>query len=127
MACACPDHLSGRPNEGYPCLDAGASEIGILGEEAVSGMDGVNTGFHTDGYQAVNIQVAVSWQVMFRHGIGFVGHLQVEAGLFDPGVHRYGPDAHTPARSDNPARYLPPIGDHDFLYFSQVVIFHSSH
>ena len=54
------DDLAGRADEGEVVLDADLGELGVLGQEAVAGMDGVGAGDLGRGDDVGDVQVALA-------------------------------------------------------------------
>ncbi|MNM30557.1 hypothetical protein D3C81_411190 [compost metagenome] len=107
------DRTGGRTDEGDPRRDAGVSEIGVLGEEAVAGMDGLRAG------AACSIEDGITAQVALARGggadvDGLVGQAHMACIAVRIGIHRHGGDAEATAGGDDAAGDLAAVGDQDF-------------
>ena len=104
------DHLRGRADEGEPGAGAGAGEAGVLGEEAVAGMDRVGAGAPR------RVDDGVAAQVGLRRGGSGQSHRLVGLGdegssCVGVGEHRDGGDAHLPAGAEDAPCDLAAVGD----------------
>src|SRR2546426_119351 len=54
------DHLPGGPDEGEPGVRAGLGEAPVLGEEAVAGMDGLDSDAPGDIEDALDVEIALA-------------------------------------------------------------------
>jgi hypothetical protein len=73
-------------------VDDGLGEVGVLGEEAVAGVDGVGPGLLGDGQQLLLHEVTVTGCGAVER-IRLVGHLDVQGVAIGIGVNRHGSDA----------------------------------
>lgn len=85
-------------------------EVGVLGEEAVAGVDGVGAGGDRRLHDQVGAQVGVGGG-RARESYGRVGHARVEGVRVRVGVHGDRSDAQFTARAEDPAGDLAPVGD----------------
>ena len=87
-----------------------AHEVGVLGEEAVAGVDGLGAGLLPDGDDLVDVEVAL------RRGgladvVGFVGQLHVERVAVRVRVHHDRVNAQVTARADDADGDLSAVSD----------------
>jgi len=108
------DRIGRRAHEGQAVLNAGTSEGGVLGDEPVAGMDSV--GVHTQRGidQEVGPQVGLGWRGS-RQAYGDVGLGDVERVGVGVGVDGRSGDTHLTAGSEDPARDLASVGDHQHI------------
>ena len=104
------DRLGAGTDPGQPRLDDPACEVGVLGQEAVAGVNRVGP----RAERRLDHQVAA--EVRLGRGVAGQGHGDV--GLGDEphrgirvGVHRHGLDPEVPAGPEHPPRDLAPVGD----------------
>ena len=71
------DRLGGGADPGQPGVDDGLGEVGVLGEEAVAGVDGVGAGLLRDVDDLVDDQVGVAGR-RAAEGEGLVGLAHVQ-------------------------------------------------
>ncbi len=104
------DHIRRRADEGDAGLRAGLGEFGILGEEAVSGVDGVGVGACRHIENGGDVQIAVGR----RRGadrIRAVGERHVQGAGVGGGVDGDRFDTQLPAGPDDADSDLPAVGD----------------
>jgi hypothetical protein len=104
------DGLGGGSDPDQACVDDGLGEVGVFGEEAVAGVDGVGTGL------GCGAQEFVDHQIRFRRGLaaereGFVGEADVGGVGVGFGVDGDRGVARVCCCSDHPDCDLPAIGD----------------
>ena len=87
-------------------------KVGVFGEKAVAGMDGLGAGYQRRGDYAVLVQIALR-RVAGADAVAFVGHGHVEHVLVSFGIHRHGGDAHLLAGADYPDGDLAAVGYED--------------
>ena len=108
------DVCRARADEDEAVLLDDGREVRTLGEEAVTGVNGVGVGDLAGGDDRRDVEVALS------------GRRRADADrlIGEPGVHRlgvrrgvdgHGLDAELPAGTDDPDRDLPPVGDQDLV------------
>ena len=85
--------LGAGSDEGDAGAFAGARQRGILGEEAVAGMDGVDALFLGQGDDALDIQVGFHGAFAFADQVGFVGLEAVQAEAVFLGIDGDGAQA----------------------------------
>ena len=106
------DRLRRRADEDDAGVAAGAREPGVLGEEAVAGMDGLGAGLLRGVEDAVDAQVALArWRGADRHR--FVGVQHVQRGAVGLGVDGDRRIAELAAGADDADRDLAAIGNED--------------
>ncbi|MCW0416072.1 hypothetical protein NB689_001826 [Xanthomonas sacchari] len=108
-----------RSDEHQPARGAGFGELGVLGQEAVAGMDGLRAAALRGLEDALAAQVALAR----RRGAdvhGLVGQAHVARVAVGIGVHGHGGDAELAAGGDHPAGDLAAIGDEDLVEGRQV-------
>lgn len=106
------DRLGVRPDPGEPGVLDGAGEAGVLGEEAVPGVDGVGPGGAGGGDHEIGAQVGVGRAVAGEPD-GGVGLADVGGGGVGVGVDGDGGEAQVVAGAQDAAGYLAPVGDED--------------
>ena len=101
-----------RADPDQPGVEHGLREVGVLGQEAVAGVDGVGAGGARGVDQQVGAQVGVG-----RRGAGqpdgAVGLARVRAVGVRVGVDGDGADAEVAAGAEDPAGDLAAVGDQD--------------
>ena len=105
------EHFDGGADEGDAGFGAGAGEGGVLGEEAVAGVDGVGAGGlcgFDDGFD-----VEVGGDSPALEGDGFVGDAGVEGGGVVFGVDGDGVEAEVCGGSDDADGDFTPVGDEE--------------
>ncbi len=102
----------GRADEGDAGVIAGADEGGVLGEEAIAGMDGFGPAAEGDFEDLVDVQIGFAGG-RGAEEIGFVGVSNVERGAVDVGVNGDGGDAEFAAGADDADGDLSAVGDED--------------
>ena len=108
------DRLGRRADPGQPGADDRAGEVGVLGQEAVAGVDRVGAGRLGRGQDRVDVEVGL--------GRGVAGQPYGDVGLADVrqpgvgvGVDRDRRDAERAAGAEDPGRDLGPVGDQQSL------------
>ncbi len=107
------DGAGRRADEGDAGRRAGIGEVGILGQEAVTGVDRLRAG------QACGIEQGITAQVALTCGgrtnvDGFVGQPHVARVAVSIGIHRHGGDAEAAAGGDDATGDFATVGDQDF-------------
>jgi hypothetical protein len=106
-------HLGGRgPDEDQARVQAGLGEIGVLGKEAVAGVDGLRPAGLGDGDDAGPVQVALGRRGR-TDGMRLVAGGHVEGPGVGLGEYGRGPDAQLPQGAGHPAGDFAPVGDED--------------
>ncbi len=109
-----PDVLRGRADEGEAVLLDHLREVGVLGEEAVAGVDGIGPGDLGRGQDRHRVQVgALGGRRADTDAL--VGQAHMHGLGVDGGVHGHGRDAHLVAGAQDPDCHLAAIGDQDLL------------
>ena len=106
------DRLGRGTDEQDPGTGAGAREGGVLGEEAVSRVDGVRASRLAGGDHAVDDKIALA-RGRGTHPHRFVAAADVQRGAVRIAVDGDRADAHLPAGARYPHRDLAAIGDQD--------------
>ena len=108
-------HLYGggrRPHPAGARLDDGPGEAGVLGQEAVAGVDGVGSAAGDDVEETLDREVALR-----RRGapeqVRLIGGPDVAGPPVGLGVHGHRCDAEVPAGPGHPHGDLAPVGDQD--------------
>ncbi len=107
--------LRRRAHKGYPVLPASLGEVRILGEEAVSRVDGVDTGLlgHLQDLRAVEVAAGLG-----RRGadeVGLVGKAHMAGVAIHIGVDRHPDDTHLHAGAQHPQGDLASISHQQLL------------
>ena len=106
--------LAGGPMNTTPGLLAGLGEVGVLGEESVSGVDRLGPGLLGRLEDLLDVQVALG-----RNGraqqMGLVGLADVRSLTIRLRVHAHGDDPHLLQRPHDANGDLAPVGDQDLL------------
>ena len=108
------DGLGRGPDEGHAPLGDGPGEVGVLGEEAVAGVDGVGPALLDGLEDRLGVEVALGRRLA-PQGVGLVGQPDVERVPVELGVDGHGGHAHLPAGPDDPDGDLSPVGDENLL------------
>lgn len=87
------EEFGGGADESDAVLGAGAGEGGVFGEEAVAGVDGIDTFFGGHGDDAVDIEVGLNGTFALADQVGFVGLEAVEGESVFLGEDGHGSDA----------------------------------
>ena len=107
-----------RPGAGADEADVAAfadiREVGVFGEEAVAGVDGIDVGDFGGADQAVDAEVALLGGT-FTNTDGFIGHLDVHGVGVGLGVDGDGADVELLARADDADGDFAAVSDQDFL------------
>ena len=99
----------GRADEGESGGGAGFGEIGVFGEEAVAGVDGVGARGVGGGDDVVGAEIAVAGGGE-ADVVGFVGEGNVEGVLVGVGIDGDGAQAHAAGGADDPAGDFAAVG-----------------
>ena len=102
----------GGPMKVTPRVGDGPGEVGVLGEEAVAGVDGVGAAARDRVEDGLGVEVALG-RGLAAEGVGLVGEADVQGVAVEVGVHGDGGDAELAARADDPDGDLAPVGDQD--------------
>ncbi len=106
------DRFGRRADEDEARVLAGSGEGGVLGEEAVAGMDGVRARLRAAWSRAVDVEVAVA-RVRRPDADRLVGQPDVERLLVGGRVDGDGAEAELAAGADHPDGDLAAVGDED--------------
>ena len=106
------DGRGGGADEHEAGLRAGLGEVGVLGQEAVSGVDGLGAGLVRGGDDPLLVQVGVARRRRADRDCD-VGHRGVQRALVGLGVDGDGADAHATGGADDAAGDLAAVGDQD--------------
>src|SRR5512139_3498965 len=107
------DHLGRGADEADAAARADGREVGIFGEKAVAGMQGIAAGGGRQVDQGVRVEVAEDG--VLADVVGLVGLLHVEGVAVGVGVDGDRLDAQFGAGADDADRNLAPVGDQYFL------------
>src|SRR5580698_6378077 len=102
------------PDESDAPLGDGAGEVGVLGEEAVTGVDGVGAALLDGAEDRLGVEVALGRRLA-AEGVGLVGHADMQGVAIEVGVHGHRADAELAARPDDPDGDLTTICNKDLL------------
>ena len=108
------DGLGGRADERDAARAADLREGGVLGQEAVAGMDGLAVGDRGRRDDARDVEVAQA-RLGRPDADGLVGQAHGQGVGVGGGVGDHGADSHLAARPDDPERDLAPVGDEDLV------------
>lgn len=100
------------PDPDEPGVDHGLGELGVLGEETVTGVHSVSAGPLSDVQEFFDVQVGVRRGCTVQ-GECLVGQLHEEGTGVRVGVDRHGVDARVASRPDHADGDLTPVGDQD--------------
>ena len=103
-----------RADPDQPGVDDGLGEVGVLGEEAVAGVDGVGAGVGGDRDDLGDVEVGLG-RGRAAEGVGLVGEADEERVAVGVGVDRDGADAGVLAGADDADGDLAAVGDQDLL------------
>ena len=106
------DGLGRGTDEGHAPGGDGPGEVGVLGEEAVAGVDGLGAAALDDVEDGLGVEVALGGRLP-AEGVGLVGQADVEGVAVEVGVDGDGGDAELAAGADDPDGDLAPVGDED--------------
>ena len=106
------DGLGGGADPGQPGVDHGLRERGVLGEEAVAGVDRVGAGLAGDVEQLVLHQVGVAGGRAAER-VGLVGDLDVQRVAVGVGIHGDRADPAVRARPRDAHGDLATVGNED--------------
>ncbi|GAA2915607.1 hypothetical protein GCM10020221_09200 [Streptomyces thioluteus] len=104
------DGLRRRADPGQPGVDDGLRELGVLGEEAVTGVDRVGPGLGRGGKHLGHVEVAGSRSVTAQR-IRLIGHPDMHGVPVRVRVDRHACDPGVPARTSNADSDFATIGD----------------
>jgi hypothetical protein len=89
------------PDERNPRRRARAGELGILGEEAVPGMNEINLPLFGQRYQAWDVKVSADRSLAFADQVGFIRLESMDAEAIFLGVNRHSPQSQLRRRPEN--------------------------
>ena len=105
--------LGPRADEGDPGLGAGAGELGVLGQEAVAGVDGVDLASRcASATIAGDVEVAADRLAGLADAVGLVGLEPVQGEAVLVRIDGDGADAQLVGRAEDPDGDLAAVGDH---------------
>ena len=108
------EELDPRAHEDDARLGTGGGKLGVFGEEAVAGMDGVDPVFLGDRHDAVDIEIGANRLAGLPDQVGLVGLEAMEGEAVFVGIDRHGTDAQLMGRAKHPDRNLTAVGDEEF-------------
>ncbi len=103
-----------RADKGDPGGLAAAHEVGVLAEEAVTGVDGLGAGVGGDGQQLVDLQVGIGSSA-FAEAVGFVGQPYVQAVGVAFGVNGNGANTEGAQGADDAGGDGATVGDQNLV------------
>ncbi len=95
--------------------DAGLGEVGVLGEEAVPGVDRVGPDLRRGLQDQIGDEIRVGGRGALQAD-GLIGLLDEQRVGIGVGVHDSGPDAQLARRAQHPAGDLATVGDENLLH-----------
>ena len=104
------DGLGRGPDEDDAGLTAGPGEVGVLGQEAITGVHRARAAAAAGVDDELDVQVAVARRPGAQAQCG-VGQLHVARVAVGVGIHRHGSQAHGPRRADHAAGDFSAIGN----------------
>ena len=108
------DGRRGRADERDTHGGDGAGEVGVLGEEAVAGVDTVRAAAADRVQDRLGVEVALSCALAAER-VRLVGEADVVGVAIELGVHGDGLHAEVPSGPDDPHGDLTTVGDQDLL------------
>ena len=90
-----------RSDESDAGAIAGARKRGVLGQEAVPRMDGVDALLMSEGDNAFHVEIGLHWALAFAHEVGFVGLEAVQGQAVFLGVNGDGAQAEFVGRAQD--------------------------
>ena len=108
------DGLGRRSDEGHAALGDGAGEVGVLGEEAVAGVDPVGPALLDGVEDGLGVEVALGRRLAAER-VGLVGHADVQGVAVEVGVDGHRADAQLATRPDHPDGDLAAVCNQDLL------------
>ena len=106
------DRRRWRADEGDPAFGDRPGEVGVLGEEAVAGVDGIGTGLFDRVENGVGVDVGLCGGLATKR-VGLVGEPDVQSVSIELAVHGDGGDAEF-AKADDTDGDFATVGDQDF-------------
>jgi hypothetical protein len=103
-----------RPDPGQPRVQDGLGEAGVLGQEAVAGVDGLRAGLLGRRQQPGRVEISVRGDRPVQRQ-GLVGQPGERGALIRVGVDRDGRQAGVAAGPHHPQRDLAAVGNEDAL------------
>ncbi|OMI33961.1 choline dehydrogenase [Streptomyces sparsogenes DSM 40356] len=100
---------------GQAGVEDGLGEVGVLGQEAVAGVDGVGAGFGGGGQDLGLVEVAGRWCVTAQR-VGFVGRAHMHRVPVRIGIDRNTRDPGIPTGTGNADRDFATIGDEHLFH-----------
>ena len=94
-------------------ITAHLGELVVLGQEAVTGVDGVSSAGGGCSQDVGNVEIALAAQ-RFAHADRFIGKLDVERVFVHRAVNRDGGDAELSAAPNDPEGNFAAVGDQHF-------------
>ena len=110
-----PDGVRAGTDPGQPGVQDGLGEVGVLGEEAVAGVDGVRTGLGRDGEELRDVQVGVRGRVAVQ-AEGLIRGGDVQGVGVDVGIHGDGRQLRVVAGPGYADRDFSTVGDQDLAH-----------
>ena len=111
------DDVGRRADERDTLLGAAPREVGVLGEKAVAGMDGVAPGILGNRKNRVDVEVALG-RGCRADAVGVLGELHVQRLAVCLGIDDNGLDIELATRAEDADGDLPAVGDEDALEHS---------
>ena len=108
------DRLGRRTDPRHAEAADGAGEVGVLGEEPVSGVHCIGAAAPDRVEDGVGVEVALGRGAAAER-VGLVGEPYMQRIAIEIGVDRHGRDAELAGGADDSDRDLTPVGDQDLL------------
>jgi hypothetical protein len=109
------DRRRWRADPGQPRVDDRTGEVGVLGQESVSGVDRVRAAVPGSLEDLGDVQVALG-RGLAAQGVCLVGHADVQSVQVNLAVYGHADEPGIPAGPHNPDRDLAAVGDQDLAH-----------
>ncbi len=109
------EDIDARTDEYQPGVAAGAGEGGVLRQEAVAGVDGIDFVAFRQGDDAGDVEVGADRLAGLAGAVGFVGLEAVQGEAVLVGVDRHRADAQLGGGAKDADRDLAAVGDEELL------------
>ncbi len=110
-----PDRFGGRSDPVEVGVDDSLSEVGVLGQEAVAGVNGVSAGLPSRVQDLVEDEVGLRRGVA-AEGVGLIALAHVQRVTVGVCVDGYGGDSRVAAGPRHSDGYLAAVRDQDLLH-----------
>ena len=113
------EDLDARADEVQSGLLAGAGEIGVLREEAVAGMDGIDFVLPRQSDDAGDVEIGADRLAGFADAIGFIGFEAMQGKAVFVRVNRHRADAQLRCGAENADGNLAAVGNEQLANWAQ--------